>query len=117
MATTEGQEVRDFSAFMLDRPATHREMSEKMHQLIAAVQDTGKKGTIQLTISLELFDGDPDRLVVNDRIVMKVPEHDRKGSIFFPDRAGNLSRSDPNQLSFDSIKDVDVKHTEVREVK
>ena len=118
MSTTDEPEegnVREFAAFLLDRPATHNELSEKLRQLTVAVQDTGKKGTLQLTVALELFDGDPDRVVVNDRIVMKVPEHDRKGSILFPDRDGNLSRNDPNALSFDTLRDVNINTGEMKE--
>ena len=35
-----------------------------------------------------------------------LPEHDRAASLFYPDKHGNLSRSDPNQLSFDSLREV-----------
>jgi hypothetical protein len=111
MATDEGEtkevEVRDFSLFLLDRAATHQELSDKLQRLVTAVQDTGKKGTLTVSFNLALFDGDPHRVVVEDKIVLKMPEHDRKNGIFFPDNAGNLSRTDPNQLNPEMFKDFD----------
>ena len=33
-------------------------------------------------------------------------ELDRQASLFYPDETGNLSRTDPNQLSFEGLKEV-----------
>jgi hypothetical protein len=110
----EAEAPREFAMFLMDRASTHNELSEKLQQLVTAVQDTGKKGTLQLTLQLDLFDGDPDRVVVADKIVLKVPEHDRKSSIFFPDKDGNLSRTDPNQLAPEMFKDFDARTGEFK---
>lgn len=107
-------EPREFALFLIDRGATHAELTMKLGALVAAVQDTGKKGTLQVTFGLDLFDGDPNRVVVTDKIVLKMPEHDRKNSIFFPDKAGNLLRTDPNQLAPEMFKDFDVKTGEFK---
>ena len=53
----------------------------------------------------------PETLVVTDAIKLKLPEHDRKASIFWPDTAGNLCRTDPNQPSFfDPITPITTNH-------
>jgi hypothetical protein len=98
---------KEFALFLIDRAATHQELSTKLNALVPAVQDTGKKGSITVTFEFDLFDGDPNRIVVKDKITLKMPEHDRKNSIFFPDKDGNLSRTDPNQLNPEMFKDYD----------
>jgi hypothetical protein len=50
--------------------------------------------------------GSEDALLVADQIKLKLPEHDRESSIFYADREGNLSRKDPNQLTFEGLKEV-----------
>ncbi len=106
---------RDFSLFLLDRRPTHDELSQKLYSCVEAVRDTGKKGSLQLTINIELFDGDPDRVVINDKIILKMPEHDRKMSVFYATEDGNLSRTDPNQLSPEFFRNVDVETGEFKE--
>jgi len=112
----EPPEIREFALFLMDRPATHVELSEKFNALVKAVQDTGKKGTLSLTFTVGLFDGDPGRVVIDDKITYKVPEHDRKSGIFFPDKNGNLSRTDPESLAPEMFKNFDTKTGEMKEV-
>ncbi len=86
---------------------THDELSEALHQLVARVQDTGRKGALTLVITVEpLPKGDGRALVISDEIKLKLPEHDRESSMFFTDRDGNLTRRDPNQLTFESLREV-----------
>lgn len=103
-----GPLIRPFADFLREqsRGTTHDEMSETLHRLIARVRDTGKKGVLQLTITVAPLKGDADVLVVSDAIKVKLPEHDRKASMFYPDEHGNLSRTDPNQLTFEGLREV-----------
>jgi len=101
--------VRPFADFLREqaRGTTHEELGESLHDLVARVRDTGKKGSLQLTITVELLDKDPDGpLVIADQIKLRLPEHDRKPSIFYTDADGNLSRTDPQQLAFESLREV-----------
>lgn len=100
--------IRPFADFLREqsRGTTHDEMSETLHRLIARVRDTGKKGSLQLTINVAPLKGDADVLVVSDEIKVRLPEHDRKASMFYPDENGNLSRTDPNQLTFEGLREV-----------
>ena len=50
--------------------------------------------------------GDTDVLVISDEIKLRLPEHDRKASLFYTDKTGNLTRSDPQQLAFESLREV-----------
>lgn len=99
-------EPRDFGSFLLEqaRGKTHDELSHALHDVTKKVIETGKKGSLTLTLSIGLLGKDPaEGLVITDQIKTKIPEHDRPSSVFYPDRHGNLSRRDPNQLSFEDL--------------
>lgn len=104
--TTNQQEPRDFAAFLVEQSQgrTHAELSAGLRDLVARVIDTGKKGSITLTVTVAPMKDASAPLVVSDQIKLNLPEHDRKASIFWLDQSGNLCRSDPNQRSiFDVI--------------
>lgn len=101
--------VRGFSDWLKEQSGgrSHDELSEGLHDLVARVKDTGKKGSLQFTVTVAPFDKHDDApLVVTDEIRLRLPEHDRKASMFFADANGNLTRTDPNQLSFESLQEV-----------
>lgn len=102
--------VRPFADFLREqsRGTTHEELSQALHDLVARVQDTGKKGSLTLTIGVERLKGgrSDNALIVSDSISLKLPEHDRDTSLFFVSADGNLSRDDPRQLAFESLRDV-----------
>lgn len=100
--------VRPFADWLREQSTgkTHEELSDNLHELIARVRETGKKGTLALLVSIEPMKNDHDVLLVMDQIKLRLPEHDRKASLFYPDQSGNLTRSDPNQLAFEGLKEV-----------
>ena len=89
--------VRPFADWLLEQSNgnTHDELGEALHDLIARVTDTGKRGSLSLTVTVAPMKDDLEILVVTDEIKLKLPEHDRKPSIFYPGEHGNLSRKDP----------------------
>lgn len=106
--TDEDTEPRPFATFLLEqnRGRTHQELSHGLRDLVAKVEDTGKKGSITLTITVEPLKGNEDALQVSDVIKLNLPEHNRGASIFFRGRDGNLQRDDPNQTSlFDGLRE------------
>lgn len=108
---------REFSAFLLDRPRTHEELTVNLHDLVAAVRETGKKGSLTLKLTIGTFKGDPDMIEVSDDVKLVMPQHDRKPGIFYPDKEGNLSRNSPQMLDFESLTVVDHKTGALKEVK
>lgn len=100
--------VRPFADWLREQSngKTHEELSEGLHDVIARVRDTGKKGTVALIVTVAPMKGDVDVLVVSDQIKVRLPEHDRKTSLFYPDAQGNLTRNDPNQFTFESLREV-----------
>lgn len=99
--------VRPFADWLREQAKgrSHEELGQALHDLVARVQDTGKRGTLVYTVSVEQMK-DGDALVVKDEIKLKLPEHDRDASLFWTDRDGNLVRSDPRQMTFDSLREI-----------
>lgn len=108
---------REFAAFLLDRAATHEEMTVKLNDLVQAVRDTGKKGSLTLKLTIAPFKNDAEILEVHDDVKLVMPQHDRKPGIFYPDKNNNLSRNSPQMLDFTSLQVVDHQSGEVKEVK
>lgn len=100
--------VRPFADVLRELGAgrTHDEMSEALHQLVSRVKDTGKGGSVTLIVKVAPLKKSEDVLVVTDDIKKNLPVHDRKPSLSYVDKTGNLTRSDPNQLTFDSLREV-----------
>lgn len=103
------QVVRPFADWLREQAGgkSHDELSEALFDLVQRVRDTGKKGSVIYTISVGPMKGDKDVLVIDDQIKLKLPEHDRKASLFYTDKTGNLTRNDPNQLAFESLREVE----------
>lgn len=91
----------------LRRGRVNDDLTDKTHALIAACIDTGKKGSISLTLTFDPDkDIDDERFKVSDAIVVKTPTRSTKPSIFFVTRDGNFSRTDPNQDTFSGLSEV-----------
>jgi hypothetical protein len=107
---TDAQPIaRPFADWLREQSAgrTHDELSQALHDLVSAVQLTGKKGTLTLTVELKpIAPGDVGTLVATDRVVLKAPANERARSVFFVDRHGRLTRNDPNQLEFEPLREV-----------
>lgn len=98
--------ARPFVDFLAQQGRAHDELTEGLHKVIAAVEETGKAGSVTLVIKV-----DPDKKAagifrISDNVTVKAPEHDRGARIFFKDKTGNLSRSDPNQPELEGLRDV-----------
>lgn len=79
----------------LNRGRTHTEASMAMQDLVAAVLDTGKAGT--LTIKLKVESAKSHNMVtIADDVTVKKPQA-RAASIFFVDDEMNIRRDDPRQ--------------------
>lgn len=99
---------RPFADFLRDqnKGRTHDELTDELHTLIGRIKETGKKGELTLRISIEPNKKNPDVLQVSDLVVVKVPQPERKASIFYTDPDGNLTGTDPQQLAFEGLREV-----------
>ena len=93
----EDPEIRPFHEVLRDlgEGATDSELSEGLWDLVQRVQETGKAGSLHLTLSVG-FDGQ-GRISTKDEVKVKLPEFNRPTTAFFIDGTGNPSRRDPNQ--------------------
>ncbi len=80
----------------LDRGRVHDQASTMLRDLIAAVADTGRKGTLTLTIALKPMKAE-GRVTATAAVSVKAPAPEPRESIFFIDDEHNLVRDDPHQ--------------------
>lgn len=94
--------IKPFAATLQEIAAGsfHTRLGEQLQDLVTAVTDTGKKGTltVQLTVA-PIKPGNTTNLVVTGTVAVKAPksDDDSPSSVFFHDADGNLTRNDPNQ--------------------
>ncbi|PYG00186.1 hypothetical protein SAMN05216184_104125 [Georgenia satyanarayanai] len=101
--------IRPFADWLREQQSgrTHDELSQNLRDLVSAVVDTGKKGTLTLQITVAPFDrAEGDALIVSDAVKLSLPQHDRRKSIFHADKHHNLTKDDPAALPFDSLREV-----------
>jgi hypothetical protein len=99
---TDTNPVRPFSDFLRVHNVgeTDDQLAEAFRDLIGRVKDTGKPGTVTLTIKVEPVKGAPsDCLGITDTIKLSLPDRVRNGGVYFTDRANNVAANDPRQLA------------------
>lgn len=98
--------VKPFAAVLqeIKRGRLHDELSKELHELIAAVTDTGKPGVITLQIKVEPAKKTRgNMLVLADHVQVKKPTAERDVSYWFITPDGNLSKDDVNQPTIPGI--------------
>lgn len=88
----------------LNRGRSHRELSDELARLTQAVRDTGRPGSVTLTITVKPSKAD-GAFEIADKISSKIPAFDRPASLFFADESGNLTREDPRQIAIEFDND------------
>ena len=91
--------LRPWTAWLLEQRngALVAELGEALAELTEAVTEHREPGTLTLVLKLKPLTSDAHALEVVDDVRVKAPTAPRTGSIFYPDTAGNLSRTDPRQ--------------------
>ncbi len=83
----------------------HDELDKSLATLVDACSDTGKVGTLTLTIKLK--PGKGGQIEVIDDVKMKVPVHERGTTLMFSTPEGELQREDPRQMRIDDVRTID----------
>ncbi|MBG6083271.1 hypothetical protein [Zhihengliuella flava] len=112
--------VRPFNEFLTGEQATHRDLSDGLHDLLAAVADTGKSGTVTLTVKVEPDKKAADGIYrITNKVAVKAPVHDAPSRIYYADKTGNLTRNNPDQEELDGLRVVDspAEPSQLREAK
>ncbi|MBN8955040.1 MAG: hypothetical protein J0H17_00290 [Rhizobiales bacterium] len=71
--------------------------SERLADLVRAVDETGKAGSITITLKVKPEKGGGSQKTIAVDVKAKIPEIDLPEAVFFSDREGDLHRSDPTQ--------------------
>jgi hypothetical protein len=79
---------------------THDELSDALQELVSAVSEEGKGGTLTLTISVKPL-GKHDGVEVGADIKVKAPKPKIGVSVFFVSPENNLVRQDPRQATME----------------
>jgi len=91
-------EPRDYALVLLDLPSAHTDASQKLHDLIEAVRDTGKGGTLAVTFKVTVGKLDNETVEIVPDVTAKLPKWPLRGEVFYPDKNGNPSKENPSHL-------------------
>lgn len=110
---TDDLPVRPFAELLtiLDHGVAHAEASRVLHDLVAAVRDSGKKGSMSIVLTVSSLKGSDAQVVVAAQVTAKPPKSEPAAAMFYLDEAGNLTRNDPRQLEMDGLRIVEPKPT------
>lgn len=89
---------KPFAAFVQEQRngGLHGELSDALAELVTAVQEHGKAGSLTLTIKVTP-NKDGSTVTVFDKTKLALPEGERGAAIYFIDGNGNLTRRNPWQ--------------------
>lgn len=90
---------QDFAEWLLanDRGRTVIAASEHLADVVKAVLETGKAGTMTIAVKIAVNDVDDRRLVTTAVVSSKPPLTDPKATIWYADADLHLTREDPKQ--------------------
>lgn len=71
--------------------------SQKLADLVRAVDETGKAGTVTIVMTVKPEKGGGNQKTIAVDVKSKIPEPVMPEAIFFSDKEGDLHRSDPKQ--------------------
>jgi hypothetical protein len=75
--------------------------AEKMHRVVAAVEDTGKPAKLLVEITVKPASKGQGAVVISDKVRAKLPELPVGETIMFVTPENNLVPNDPRQAAFD----------------
>lgn len=92
----------------------HAELSEQLQELVAAVSEHERPGSLTLKITVAPAGRRTQQYELADDVSVKLPKPERGSSLFFA-LEGNLSRSDPRQPEL-PLQEVPAPPSEIQEV-
>jgi hypothetical protein len=98
----------------INNGAAVAELSDALAKVVAAVRETGKSGSISLTLKVApASKGTTDVLLVESQVKTKLPETERGMTVFYATDNNLLVRNDPKQqmlplrvVEFDQPRDL-----------
>jgi hypothetical protein len=98
--------AREFADLITDlgHGEVHQRLSEDMAKIVEAVEDTGLKGKMTITITVKRTG---ERVAMVDlQSKLDIPRHPAPSSAFFFEEGGGLAKSDPRQQKL-PLKDIE----------
>jgi hypothetical protein len=97
--TTGEEEGRPFAELLHQQRNgdCHHEATQKLRQLIASVQETGRPGSLSLTFTIKPSGRLARMVLITDQVGVKLPELPHDPAVFYVTKEGALSKSDPDQ--------------------
>lgn len=97
---SQNTETKDFTEVVdaIDAGGLTQELNEKLQKVVQAVRETGKKGSVSLTLSIDMKGA---QVEVTSKVKTKAPNPDRPAQFFYYDEDGNLFGRDPRQTEID----------------
>lgn len=96
------------------------EASDKLQELVAAVRETGRPGTLTIAIKVKpgTTRGRIGTIILEDDIAAKLPKKEKDESLFFATDDNTLQRTDPNQpeLSLKTVEGGKVEKDQLKRV-
>lgn len=91
----------------LNKGTLNDELTEHLAELVKAVRETGKAGSLTLTLKISMFNkANEDVVKISPVVACKLPEGERAETIMWTTADGDLLRNDPAQ-SFTELKQVE----------
>lgn len=83
-----------------DKGRAHDNASKLMRDLVEAVKQTGRKGSVTVKLTVSPMKNNSRVVQISDNVTATIPE-DKRDSIWFTDDDGGLHRNDPDQLQME----------------
>lgn len=88
----------------MNKGALNNELTDVMADVVKAVRETGKQGTITLQLKVSMLNRrDEDVVKITPNVKSSVPELDRAETIMWSTADGDLLRNDPVQQDINLI--------------
>ncbi|QPB42184.1 hypothetical protein [Rodentibacter haemolyticus] len=101
----------------LNRGELDDELTEAVSNVIKAVRETRKQGSVTLSLKIGMLNTRTENQIkITPQVTCKVPELDREESIVFSTADGDVLFDDPNQMKID-LKVVDGEKKEAKVLK
>ncbi|AFF24618.1 hypothetical protein [Pasteurella multocida] len=86
----------------LNRGELNDELTEVLANVIKAVRDTRKQGSVTLNLKISMLNTRTENQIkITPMVSSKIPELDREESIVFSTADGDVLFDDPNQIKMD----------------
>lgn len=92
-------------------PFLGEEATEALNDLVHATTETGKAGSLTLTIKMKPIGGKAGQMELETDVKAKLPAPTKGKTILFTTTDNNLQRQDPRQQTLDGVRDVSQEST------